>query len=624
VISLPRRAPSAAGRLLALEPAARTLLGAAIACGFVATALVVAAAYVTSVAVSRVFLGGQDLTAVSPLLALVVVLACVRAGLVWSAEVLAQRSSSRLKGTLRAALTGRLLGLGPGFASGERTGELVSVMTGGIDAIDVYVTSFQPARALAVLTPLLVVGVALVLDPLTALILVVTGPVLVLFLALIGGRARDITARRFTELRWMSAFFVDMLHGIATLKMFGRSEEQAGNIGAVSRTYGDTTMEVLRTAFQTALVLEWGGAVATALVAVEVSLRLMEGTIPFERALAVLIITPEFFLPLRQLAIRFHAGAAGAAVAERMLAILDVPVPAGARSVRPAPPVPSAVASSVVAPAVVAPSATQEATGRGAGSSGSVVAAALVAPPEIRLAGVRFAYEDGRRPALRGLDLVIDRGRTVALVGETGAGKSTVGSLLLRFIEPDGGSIAVDGTALDAIDPSRWRRSIAWVPQAPHLFTGSVADNIRLARPDASMDDVEAAAREAHADGFIDALPRGYESQVGEGGLRLSGGQRQRLAIARAFLRDAPFVLLDEATSHLDAESEEAIADAVRRLIRRRTVLLISHRLRLAAEADEVVVLHAGRAVDAGPPAALLLRDGPYGRLVAADQDGLA
>ena len=605
MIALPRRAPSAAGRLLALDRSARTLLRAAIACGFLAAALVVAAAYLASAVVNGVFLGGQDLAQALPLLTLVALLAVVRAGLVWSAEVLAQRSSSRLKGTLRAALTGRLLGLGPGFATGERTGELVSVMTNGMETLDVYVTSFQPARALAALVPVLVVAVVLVLDPPTALILVVTGPILVLFLSLIGGRARAITARRFLELRWMSAFFVDMLHGIATLKMFGRSEEQVGNIEAVSRTYGDTTMEVLRTAFQTALVLEWGGTVATALVAVEVSVRLMAGTIPFERALAVLIITPEFFLPLRQLAIRYHAGTAGTAVAERMLTILDTP--GGTRETVP-----------TGSPGRAAASATSTRPTVPTGPTGPTAAPA--APPEIRFEDVRFAYAGGRRPALRGLDLTIGRGRTVALVGETGAGKSTVGSLLLRFIEPDAGSIAVDGAPLEAIDPSAWRRSVAWVPQAPHLFTGSAADNIRLARPDATMGDVEAAAREAHADEFIRALPRGYETQLGEAGLRLSGGQQQRLAIARAFLCDAPFVILDEATSHLDAASEEAIADAVRRLVRRRTVLVISHRLRLAADADEVVVLHAGRAVDAGPPARLLLRDGPYRRLVMADE----
>jgi ATP-binding cassette subfamily C protein CydD len=589
VIALPRRGPSTAGRLLALDRSARTLLGAATACGFLASVLVVAAAIVMSAVVSRVFLGGEVLADTVPLLAIIAALAVGRAALIWAGEVLAQRSSSRLKGTLRADLTGRLLRLGPSYTSGERSGELVSVMTNGIETLDGWVTSYQPARALAILVPAFVVVVVLVIDPLTALVLLATGPVLVLLLSLIGGRARAITARRFLELRWMSAFFVDMLHGIATLKMFGRSEEQVGNIEAVSRTYGDTTMEVLRTAFQTALVIEWGGTVATALVAVEVSLRLMAGTMPFEQALAVLIITPEFFLPLRQLAIRYHAGTAGTAVAERMLAILDTPDSVRATSIAVVPPLAPTLAS---------------------------------APPEVLFEDVRFAYDGGRRPALRGLDLTIGAGRTVALVGETGAGKSTVGSLLLRFIDADAGSISVDGAPLDSIEPSAWRRTVAWVPQSPHLFTGSVADNIRLARSDATMDEVMAAASEAHADEFIRLLPDGYETPLGEAGFRLSGGQQQRLAIARAFLRDAPFVILDEATSHLDPASEEAVGDAIGRLVRRRTVLIISHRLRLAGIADEVVVLDAGRAVEAGPPSGLLVHDGPYRRLVESNDEG--
>ena len=235
-----------------------------------------------------------------------------------------------------------------------------------------------------------------------------------------------------------------------------------------------------------------------------------------------------------------------------------------------------------------------------------------------------FAYDGGRRPALRGLDLSIGSGRTVALVGETGAGKSTVGSLLLRFIDADSGTVTVDGAPLAGIDVAAWRRSVAWVPQSPHLFAGTIADEIRLGRSDATIEDVEAAAREAGADGFIRALPRGYETPIGEAGVRLSGGQRQRLALARAFLRDASFVLLDEVTSHLDPASEAAIAEAVRHLAGRRTVLVISHRLLLAAQADEVVVLAGGRAVEAGPPAELLARDGPYRRLVEMDAEGAA
>ena len=260
-----------------------------------------------------------------PLLAVMLVAALLRAVILWSGDVLAQRSASRLKGDLREKLTQRLSLLGPAYTQSERSGELVNTVVEGVEVLDDYITTYQPARLLAVIVPVFVLIVIFLLDPLTTLILLFTGPILVLLLALIGSRAKGITEQRFLELSWMSAFFLDMLQGLATLKMFGRSREQIENIREISQKYGSTTMEVLRTAFQTSLVLEWGGTIATALVAVEVSLRLMGGTLPFNRALAVLVITPEFFLPLRQLAIKYHAGTAGKAAAERIFAILDTP-----------------------------------------------------------------------------------------------------------------------------------------------------------------------------------------------------------------------------------------------------------------------------------------------------------
>ena len=586
------RASSPEARLLARAQGARMLLALGIACGFVAAVAVVAAAYLTSVVVADVYLRGGTLSTVAIPLATVALLAVVRAPLLVSGDLLAQRAAGRLTARSREDLTAHLFALGPAWTSRERTGELATVMVNGMDTLDAHVTLFQPARALAVATPLFVLAAVLAVDPPTTLVLVLTGPVLVLLLAVIGGRARAITERRFAELRWLSAFFLDMLAGLATLKMFGRSSEQVGNIRTISRQYGDTTMEVLRTAFQTSLVLEWGGAIAVAIVAVEISLRLMAGTIEFERALAVLIIVPEFFLPLRTLATRYHAGAAGRGVAERVIAILEEPLPPGTvieggRSDRP----------------------------------GATVARI---PPgsDIRFDEVSVTYPGRDAPALDRLELTIPNGRVVALVGATGAGKSTVASLLLRFLAPGAGRILIGGVPLEAIDLATWRANVAWVSQRPHLFHGTVADNIRLARPDASDDDVRAAAREAGADAFIDGLPFGYETPVGEGAARLSGGQRQRIALARAFIADAPFVILDEATSHLDAASEAIVRGAVGRLARRRTVLIVSHRLRFVAMADLVAVLDHGRVVESGSPGELGERDGPYRRLLAAGGDG--
>jgi ATP-binding cassette, subfamily C, bacterial CydD len=557
--------PVAETRLLALEPAAGRHQNLAVVAGFGASAAVLAAAWLMADVVAEVFLGGATLASVAPKLEWIAVALVLRAGLSFASDVLAQRSATRLKGRLRSDLTARLFDLGPTWAAGQRTGELATVLAEGLDAVDAWLTTYRPARALAVAVPLLVLAVVFVVDPPTTLVLLFTGPILLLLLAVIGGRVGAITARRFAERRWLSAYFLDMLRGLATLKLFGRSREQVGTMRSISRRYGDTTMEVLRTAFQTGLVLDWGAAVAMALVAVQVGLRLLADAIPFDRALAVLIITPEFFLPLRTLATRYHAGTAGRAAAERIAAILDEPGPSP----------------------------------RG-GAGGRAPQAGAGEPPPTLLGDLPIAFDHvtvtyaGRSvPALADVDLTIAPRRTTAVVGPTGAGKSTLASVLLRFVEPSAGAVRVGDVDLAAIDPAAWRARLAWLPQLPHLFHGSVGDNLRLARPDATEAELVAAARVASALEFIEALPGGFDAPIGEGGLRLSGGQRQRLALARAFLREAPIVVLDEPTADLDPDAETAIAEAIGRLAADRTVLLITHRAELARGSDDVVELSA-------------------------------
>ncbi len=591
-------------RLLKLNRPALTLLYLAVGAGFFAGALFVVQAILLSGVANRVFRMGQTLSQVLPLLGLMLGLLVLRACLIWGQEVLAQRAASRVKGDLRQQLIAHFYALGPAYIQSERSGELVNAAVQGVESLDDYITQFLPARYLAGLLPALVFLAVFLLDPWTSLVLLFAGPMLILLLALIGGQARAITQRRFVELSWMSAFFLDVLQGITTLKMFGRSKEQATNIEEISQHYGKTTMEVLATAFQTSLMMEWAATAATAMVALEASLRLMSGALPFDRALAVLLLTPEFFLPLRQMAIKYHAGATGKAAAERIYAILATPLPGNQR-----------IGES-------ADRRISEPVERDMPALGRL---------DICFDDVKFAYPApaaegadgaGQRAALNGFSLTIPHGRSVALVGPTGAGKTTVASLLLRFLAPEAGRISVGGLPLDDIDRTMWRGQIAWVPQLPHLFHGTVADNIRLARPEAGVDAVIAAARAAHADEFIARLPRGYDTPLGEGGTRLSGGQRQRLAIARAFLKDAPVLILDEATASLDAGSEALIRAALARLMSGRTVLIIAHRLALAYTADQIVVMDAGRAVETGNHAALMAQDGLYRRLVATHEAG--
>jgi ATP-binding cassette subfamily C protein CydD len=345
-------------------------------------------------------------------------------------------------------------------------------------------------------------------------------------------------------------------------------------------------MGVLRITFLSALILELVATISTAVVAVQVGLRLLYGQIAFQEAFFILILAPEFYLPLRLLGGRFHAGMEGVAAAARIYEVLETPVPAAR-------------------PATVRP-----ATGAGEAARGGLA-----------FRDVRYAYA-GRAPALDGLSFQIEPGETLALVGPSGGGKTTVAYLLLRFLEPDGGAILAGGTPLAHLPPDAWRQAVAWVPQQPYLFYGSVAHNIRLARPQAPFDEVVWAARQAHAHDFIEALPRGYDTLVGERGARLSGGQAQRLALARAFLKDAPLLILDEATANLDPEVEALIQEGLGRLLQQRTALIIAHRLPTVYRADRILVLDEGRLVEQGTHVALLQRQGLYRSLVGAYGSG--
>ena len=540
--------------------------------------------------IAGVFLDARSVEAVAPLVGLLVVAAVVRAGGAWLLEVLAQQAGGRLQGRLRGDLVDRTFQLGPAWVAERRAGDLASVLTAGLDAVGAWMALYQPARLLAGSVPLLVLLVVVLIDPLSSLVLIFTGPVLLLLLAVIGSRTQAISDRRFAELRWLSAFFVELLHGLPTLRAFGRSREQAGTLREISDRLRVSTMDVLRSAFQTGLVLDWGGAVAMALVAVQVGLRLMADAIPFDRALAVLFITPEFFLPLRQLAVRYHAGSAGRTAATQVFGILD--------EVRPGVPVAAPARSAVDARTVPAPAG----------------------PEAIRFDGVNVRYPGRGSAALDALSLDIPAGARVAIVGETGAGKTTLARLLMRFVEPDAGSILVGGTPLAALDPAAWRTLVGWVPQAPHLFHGTIADNLRVARPDATDPQLRAALEAAQALDLVDELSEGIDTHVGEGGVRLSGGERQRIAIARALVRDAPFLLLDEPTAHLDPEMEEAIATMLAAHAGTRTVIVISHRLRLATDADLVAVLDGGRLVEHGAPNALLAAGGVFAALRDAER----
>jgi ATP-binding cassette subfamily C protein CydCD len=576
-------------RLLRLLAGNRLLFMLTVALGAAVGALAVAQAGFLSRVISQVFLEQNSLAQVGETLLALLGAIVLRAVLVWGSEISANAIALRVKTNLRQRLLECLYARGPLHARTQNTGELSSVLLEGVEALDAYFSQYLPQLLLAVLTPVIFLVVVFPLDWVSGLVLLLTAPLIPLFMVLIGSVAQALTRRQWRTLSRMNAYFLDVLQGLTTLKMLGRSQAQVKVLEQVSDRFRQTTMSVLRVTFLSALVLEMTATLSTAVVAVQVGLRLLYGHLAFEQAFFVLLLAPEFYLPLRMLGARFHAGMAGAAAAMRIFEILDNETREGSLSKN----------------AAVSPSETNEKT-----------PAHLERPPEITFENMSFAYEPGRS-ALQDFSLQFPAGQRLAVVGPSGAGKSTLAVALLRFLEPDQGRILINGQPLSSIPADEWRAGVAWVSQTPYLFNDTVLANLRLARSHASLEEVIGAARLAHADEFIRQLPQGYDTVIGERGARLSGGQAQRIALGRAFLKDAPIIILDEATANLDPHHEALLQDSLGRLLPGRTTIVIAHRLNTVLQADQIIVLNNGRLEQAGDHASLMNQSGLYRHLIA-------
>jgi thiol reductant ABC exporter CydD subunit len=385
-------------------------------------------------------------------------------------------------------------------------------------------------------------------DWISAAIIALTIPLIPLFMALVGATTRERMDRQFQTLERLSGHFLDVVAGLPTLKVFGRARAQAAAIGEIAERYRTAAISTLRVTFLSSLILELVATIAVALVAVAIGLRLMNGHLDLRTALFALVLAPEAFLPLRRLGANYHASAEGMAAAERVFAVLETP------------PAPAGVRTDVPDPALV----------------------------DLRIDGLALSYPGRNEPALQDVSLTVRAGETLALVGPSGCGKSTLLGVLLGLVGPDRGSIRVGDTELSELDPAAWRAQLAWVPQRPHLLGASIAENVRLGRREATGEEVWAAIADAGLADVVAGLPAGLDTILGDRGAGLSAGERQRLALARAFLRDAPLLLLDEPTAGLDGETEREIVQSIRRLAQGRTVLLVAHRPALVAMADRV------------------------------------
>jgi thiol reductant ABC exporter CydD subunit len=550
------RARETQRRLGRTSRAARAQRGTTVALGLLATALIVAQATLLAHVIVDAFLDGASLSDLMPQLLWLLAASLARGVVDLGFEVSGRIGAAKVLAELRSRLVHHLLQVRPGALSEERSGELAAAAVQGVDSLEAYYARYLPQAVLAALTPLAVLAWAVPRDWEAAAILAVTAPLVPIFMVLIGRLAEGATRRRWQRLSRLSARFLDLVGGLETLRANGRAAAQAESIAKAGESYRRETMATLRIGFLSALVLELLAMIGVALVAATVGIQLAEGSLGLTAGLTVLILAPEVYMPLRRLGAEFHASADAMAAAERIFAVLDRPAAVeAAKDPLPAPD-PSRVS--------------------------------------LVFEGVGFSYP-GRERVLDTIDLELAPGETVALVGPSGGGKSTLLSLLLRLADPDAGSISCGGVDLRAADLDGWRRRLAWVPQRPTIFAGSVAENIALGRPEASRAQIETAAHEAMLGPVLELLPDGLDTRVGEGARRLSAGQAQRIGLARVFLLDAPLVLLDEPTAHLDAATEREVVAATRRLCSGRTALIVAHRQAVVRGADRVVELRDGR-----------------------------
>lgn len=526
---------------------------ATILAAFAGGLLIIVQARLLAMVCQRVVIEGIGAAPLLPLLAWVALIALLRGLTTYLAEHAAVKAAARVRQQVRSALYQRLLLLRPTGLAGE-VGALTELVTAGVEGLEAYIARFLPQMVLAGLLPLAVLLVVLPSEWSSSLVLIFSAPFIPLLMILIGKGTETLNQRQFSRLSRMAGHLLDLVQGLPDLKVFGAAKREAELVAQVSDQYRVGTMAVLRVAFLSAFTLEFFSTVGTAVVAVIIGFRLLAGNLSLLDGLFVLLLAPEYYLPLRNLGLAYHSRMNGMAAAERIIPLLLLPLPDNR------------------------------------GGQLSVPNGA----PEIICESVTFRY-GGERGGVQDVNLTIPSSSMIALVGASGSGKSTLARLLLGLAKPESGRITINGTDLTQLDQSAWRSKLAWVPQSPFFFSATIKENLLLGRPDADDHTIRQALAAAALTAVIDELPEGLATRLGDRGAGLSGGELRRLALARVFLRNAELVVLDEPTAGLDTENEQLVLNAVDRLSVGRTMLIISHREATISRCNQAAVLTAGR-----------------------------
>lgn len=547
-----RQARETQRRLGKTSRVARRHLIVTVGLGFLQAGLIIAQATLLAKVIAGVFMDGESFADVSTLLIWLALISIGRGLAATGFESTGRFGAARVMSELREKLSQHLLLKRPGALQDEQSGELVSSAIDGVAALENYFARYLPQVALAAIVPIAILAWVVQYNWESAIILAITAPLIIVFMVLIGLLTEKRTRKRWERMSRLSSHFLDLVGGLATLRANSQAHSQSGSIQIVGEEYRRETMGALRIGFLSSLVLELLAMIGVAMVATAIGIQLVGGHIELVAGLTVLLLAPELYMPLRQLGAQFHASADGMAAAERIFEVIDQP-------------------AAVAAPANPAPAPDP-------------------ARWSVAMEGISYAWP-GREQVLESVDLELSPGETVALVGPSGGGKSTLATLLLRLAEPGSGRITCGGVDLTEVEPREWRRQIAWVPQRPTIFAATLADNLRLYNREASDQELAIAVGTAALGDLVAGLPEGLDTMVGEGGRRLSAGQSQRIALARALLSPAPLLILDEPTAHLDTETELELAGAINDAARGRTALIISHREEPIASADRTIVL---------------------------------